>query len=98
MKCSNCGKELSPTAKFCNGCGTAVEVKHYEIEDSHEDLGTSGSIGQNQSEKESKMVGSDKKKIFILAGLMVIALVGGLVVKGMGGKEKQDNARPVKSF
>ncbi len=27
MFCTNCGKELSDTAKFCTGCGTKVEAK-----------------------------------------------------------------------
>lgn len=65
MFCSNCGKEIQDTAKFCNGCGNAVSGSKAQ---------TSAS-SSSPIEKLSKLSPGKKKKIAIISGVAVVALV-----------------------
>lgn len=96
MKCSNCGKELAPTAKFCNNCGTKV-VAAEPVENKHqgktESTGYDGgtpvqennhtAAGQKKITGIGKGSGSDKRSILIVAGIFFVAALVGLLVKGM---------------
>ncbi|MBQ4096488.1 MAG: zinc ribbon domain-containing protein [Oscillospiraceae bacterium] len=65
MFCSNCGKEIQDSAKFCNGCGNEVSGSKAQ---------TSAS-SSSPIEKLSKLSSGKKKKIAIISGVAVVALV-----------------------
>ncbi|MBP7175832.1 MAG: zinc-ribbon domain-containing protein [Thermoclostridium sp.] len=46
MVCSNCGKDLNPSAAFCSGCGQAVEQKDSMAENAPQ---PSASASQNNA-------------------------------------------------
>ena len=96
MKCSQCGKELAPTAKFCTNCGTRVvrpeEPKTNEYADK-------GSPGVRPEEARPPMPVPDRdlgpkapaakpepkrrksgKFILIAAGILAVAAVAGIAV------------------
>lgn len=80
MKCTNCGKELAPTAKFCNSCGTKVVVE--EVVDSG--YQTENSTKEDNKTFQTKSKGNgDKKSIFIVIGIFFVAALVGFLVKGM---------------
>ncbi|MBP1573583.1 MAG: zinc-ribbon domain-containing protein [Oscillospiraceae bacterium] len=65
MFCSNCGKEIQDTAKFCNGCGNAVSGGKAQPSAS----------SSSPIEKLSKLSPSKKKAIAIISGVAVVAIV-----------------------
>lgn len=91
MKCANCGKELSPTAKFCNGCGTPVETKHHEEEKGADVWAPAGEDKESHPVEPEKKKGNDKRTLILLGGLMLVALIGGFIVKGMTNKEAPED-------
>lgn len=65
MFCSNCGKEIQDSARFCNGCGNAVSGGKAQ----------SSASSSSPIEKLSKLSPSKKKTIAIISGVAVVALV-----------------------
>ena len=86
MRCAQCGKELSDSAKFCTGCGTPVEQK----ESSSDYYGEAADVMINQpltsaiespKIQEGKKSWNDKNTIMVLVGVMLVAVIIGLVIK-----------------
>ncbi|WP_462410125.1 zinc ribbon domain-containing protein [Neobacillus sp. Marseille-QA0830] len=70
--CKECGKELNLHAKFCNGCGTPVEVTNADV-----DL-PENTYHTPVTQKESRKPLSRKAKIAMIAsGTALVVLFGG---------------------
>lgn len=83
MWCKNCGSEIEPGAKFCTNCGTKV------------DDNPQGSMNESQVTVDQDPVKKPKKSkvIFgVLAGVLILALVGFGLFKFMNPKLSADRA------
>ena len=83
MWCKNCGSEIEPGAKFCTNCGAKV------------DDNPQGSMNENQDPANQAPVKRSKntKIIFgVLAGILILALVGFVGFKFMNPKLSADGA------
>lgn len=104
MKCVNCGKELSPTAKFCTNCGTLV-VQHeesisYELPNENENKISNDKVDETsdmdikKQENGTSIITNLRKKwndkftILVIIGAMFIAIIAGLIVKNL--KQQED--------
>lgn len=92
MKCKQCGKELTNSAKFCTNCGTEVipdEVSYtlngYEIENNETDNLPSLSCDKKETSgiDNIKEKWNDKYTILVIIGIMAIAVVSGFIVKNI---------------
>ena len=104
MKCVQCGKELSPTAKFCTNCGTSVEQYEESVtyKYSNENEYTISSDKSevipepNIEKQETAMLKitnlrknwNDKYTILVIVVAMFIAVIAGLIVKN--SKQQED--------
>lgn len=83
MWCKNCGSEIEPGAKFCTNCGMKV------------DDNPQGSINESQVTVDQAPVKKSKnsKLIFgVLAGVLILALIGFGLFKFMNPKLSADRA------
>lgn len=83
MWCKNCGSEIQSGAKFCTNCGAKV------------DDNPQGSMNENQDPANQAPVKKSKntKIIFgVLAGILILALVGFVGFKFMNPKLSADGA------
>ncbi len=78
-KCQNCGNPLKPGMTFCNNCGSKVEVQK-ETKPIDNNYGN----GNN-----------NKKKVFIIAGIVCVLVVGGLLI---GGKSLMNKPQDVEAY
>ncbi|MGN1377889.1 MAG: zinc-ribbon domain-containing protein [Dorea sp.] len=85
MKCPNCGMEVKENAKFCTNCGTPVES------------GTEQQPEQQPWQQPGmqpvppKKGMNDQKKVLLIVGVLVLAVVLGLVVKTIKNKDAEDD-------
>lgn len=70
MFCSNCGKEIQDSAKFCNGCGNVVSGSKAQ---------TSAS-SSSPIEKLSKLSSGKKKAIAIISGVAVLIIAAIIII------------------
>ena len=49
MKCLNCGKELNPGAKFCDECGTKIQINQQDESEKRTELQENNSPEKNES-------------------------------------------------
>ena len=83
MWCKNCGSEIEPGAKFCTNCGTKVD------DNPQTPMNEDQEIVKQAPVKKSK----NSKIIFgIIAGILILALVGFGVYKFMNPKLSADGA------
>lgn len=83
MWCKNCGSEIEPGAKFCTNCGTKVD------DNPQTPMNEDQEIVKQAPVKKSKI----SKIIFgIIAGILILALVGFGVYKFMNPKLSADGA------
>lgn len=88
MWCKNCGSEIEPGAKFCTACGAKVDDNPETPMNEEQDLNNQASVNQAPV-KKSKI----SKIIFgIIAGILILALVGFGVYKFMNPKLSADGA------
>lgn len=83
MWCKNCGSEIEPGAKFCTACGAKVDDNPETPMNEEQDLNNQAPV------KKSK----NSKIIFgIIAGILILALVGFGFYKFMNPKLSADGA------
>ena len=86
MKCLNCGKELSPNAKFCAECGTMTEnalraeaapVENPQEQPTYQPAPVSENVF---AEKPAKKSASGKKIVICIVAILVVAalVIGGI--------------------
>lgn len=104
MKCVNCGKELSPTAKFCTNCGTSVvqyeESISYELpnEISNDKANETSDTNIEKQGNDASIITDLRKKwndkftILVIIGAMFIAIIAGLIVKNLKQQENYVDA------
>ncbi|MDE6929139.1 MAG: YARHG domain-containing protein [Lachnospiraceae bacterium] len=85
MKCNQCGKELSPTAKFCTNCGTAVAQNGESISDNDNSKKVSSGSDIRGNWK-------DQYTILVIIGIMAIAALGGFLVKKFRSNDETSDA------
>ena len=95
--CSNCGKELAGDAKFCSGCGAAVEQKNsattgdnLEKKNAENRLNT---VSAPNPSSESTKSSNKKNTAMILIALIILLLliVFGLVLYIVIGNKSKSN-------
>ncbi len=82
MKCTNCGKELAPTAKFCNQCGTRVPEMEEQVPET-----------PKSEVKIDKAPANKNKSLFLVIGIFFVAILIGLFIKGMGSLSKNPSSK-----
>ena len=88
MWCKNCGSEIEPGAKFCTACGVKVDDNPETPMNEEQDLNNQASVNQAPVKKSK-----NSKIIFgIIAGILILALVGFGVYKFMNPKLSADGA------
>ena len=88
MWCKNCGSEIEPGAKFCTACGAKVDDNPETPMNEEQDLNNQASVNQAPVKKSK-----NSKIIFgIIAGILILALVGFGVYKFMNPKLSADGA------
>lgn len=88
MWCKNCGSEIEPGAKFCTACGAKVDDNPETPMNEEQDLNNQASVNQAPVKKSK-----NSKIIFgIIAGILILALVGFGVFKFMNPKLSADGA------
>lgn len=77
MFCDQCGKEIKPGAKFCNGCGAPVNVADVEEEKQVRDAGMQAQqptkVKQNNPAPAPKK--KSKKLLFIILGIVAAVII-----------------------
>ena len=68
MKCPVCGKEISDTARFCNGCGTPVPAVT---------VATAPEVPVEPVREEEKK--KDRKPLFFLLGALLLVVAVGYI-------------------
>lgn len=84
--CKNCGKELPDSAKFCGGCGQAVEAMSENNFDNPEFINEN--LSNNEIDKEKNKKAKRKSKYFIIAGIAIVVITI-LTVICLGLKDKK---------
>lgn len=88
MWCKNCGSEIEPGAKFCTACGAKVDDNPETPMNEEQDLNNQASVNQAPVKKSK-----NSKIIFgIIAGILILALVGFGFYKFMNPKLSSDGA------
>ena len=88
MWCKNCGSEIEPGAKFCTACGAKVDDNPETPMNEEQDLNNQASVNQAPVKKSK-----NSKIIFgIIAGILILALVGFGFYKFMNPKLSADGA------
>lgn len=72
MYCKHCGKELNDDAKFCDGCGGAVQGEAMNNQTAKTENFNNGAADQNVSSADTVKKDSSNKVIFMLAYLGVL--------------------------
>lgn len=102
MKCKQCGKDLTDSAKFCTNCGMEVVQDRDEILLENEEnvkIGAADSSegsSSNVDMKTSKIANlkekwNDKYTIFAIIGVMIIAALGGFIFKNVRSQSEELN-------
>ncbi len=100
MKCSNCGHEISDSARFCNYCGTPVRQDRYEAGTDKlpkKDMSVNN-VGEDQMPVKGRKPWKDKYTIAIITALCVAVAVIGFAAKTGGqknGKETDAETTPL---
>ena len=100
MKCSNCGHEISDSARFCNYCGTPVRQDRYEAGTDKlpkKDMSVNN-VGEDQMPVKGRKPWKDKYTIAIITALCVAVAVIGFAAKTGGqknGKETDAETPPL---
>lgn len=82
MKCDKCGFELKTGAKFCNQCGTAIDLNEdMFLNQENEDIVVEDGF------KKLKKNWNDKYTIVTLILVMIVAGITGLLVRNISNKD-----------
>lgn len=86
MKCLNCGKELNPGAKFCDECGTKIEINQQDESEKRTELQENNSPEKNESasviikanHSKNGLTGflkDQSKRKYIFIGVAILCLI-----------------------
>lgn len=84
MKCIICGKELPETARFCTNCG--MEVVDEEVTQNDEPIEIPKTEDNTVSTNNLKSNWKDKYTVIVIVAVMVLAAIGGVVVKKLNSE------------
>lgn len=77
MVCSNCGKQLNEGARFCPGCGTAVQQAQSELK---VEMPQTASVQQSKKPVKKKI----SRNILIVGVIVLLLVIIGLII-GLSG-------------
>ena len=83
MKCPNCGKDLDEKAKFCDSCGSKIDV----VESPKEEIKNEEVVNKTKAQSTKK---NPKALVFGIVGVILAAVVVGIALLALNKSSKAD--------